>query len=134
MKLLKILCLTVLAIPTIEAVQIENRSSSNAYVSQITTLRNNGLGEVPYIEQTAVIVVPGQTIDISTYGDYYQKVTNVTFNHGNSVFEIRVKPNDSHAKITINDDGSVNTTEGVGMSRHSQNITRQIQIQGTRML
>jgi hypothetical protein len=136
MKLLQILCLTTMIIATTEAIQIENHSTNNAYINQITTLRNNGLGEVPYIEQTYIVVVPGQTIDTNTYGGYYQKVTAVSFNLGNSKFDISASPENSNARVTINNDGSVITSEGVGMSRHSQTqaITKQMIFQGPRIL
>lgn len=136
MKVIKMLCLTVVVITTAKAIQIENRSADNASINQITTLRNNGLGEVPYIEQTYIVVVPGQTVNINSYGGYYQKVTDVSFTLGNSKFDINVSPDNSNAKVTINNDGSVATTEGVGMSRHSQtqNVTKQMIFQGPRIL
>ncbi len=134
MKLVKIVCLTAIVIGSTEAIQIENRSMDNAYINQITTLRNNGLGQIPYIEQTYIVVVPGQTIDTHTYGGHYQKVSAISFNLGNNKFDISASPENSNARVTINNDGSVVTSEGVGMSRHSQNISKQMSIQGPRIL
>lgn len=134
MKLVKIVCLTAIVVGSTEAIQIENRSMDNAYINQITTLRNNGLGQIPYIEQTYIVVIPGQTIDTNTYGGYYQKVSAISFNLGNSKFDISASPENSNARVTINNDGSVITSEGVGMSRHSQSISKQMSIQGPRIL
>lgn len=134
MKLLKILCLTSMAIAHIEAIEIENRSTTNAYITQITTLNDNGLDQVPSIQQTYIVLVPGQTINTDTYGSQYQTVTNVTFNLNNALYEVRAAPENTNAKVIINNNGSVTTTEGVGLSRQSKNISQQILIQGTRML
>lgn len=108
MKSLQILYLTVMVIATAEAIQVENYSTSNAYIDQITTLRNNNS---PYLEDVSVIMEPGNTVGMLLDQNVialHLKLSN------NSEFDISTPfRNKGIAKVTINKDGSVVVSKGV---------------------
>jgi hypothetical protein len=107
MKSLQILYLTVMVIATAEAIQVENYSTSNAYIDQITALRDNS----PYYLEDKVIIGPDNTVGMLLD----QKVIAFHLKLGNnSEFDISTPfRNKGIAKVTINKDGSVVVSKGV---------------------